>query len=93
MNQQHNNRRSQQQRKGKGKVKKTTKEGGRVIKEKFEEQREMSLPPITALNPKQKDYLNKLSTCNILVVEGLFGTGKSFCAAAVCHGTSNKLLV
>lgn len=90
MNTSHPNRRSQQQRKGKGKIKNTHKEGGRVLKEKFEEERENSLPPITAKNAKQKDYLNKLNTCNILIVEGLFGTGKTFCAAAVAADKLRK---
>jgi len=83
--QRHENRNAQQNRSGRGKVKKLVNdkalEGGKVIKEKFQEEAYKSMPPIKAMNAKQKDYLNLLKTCNIVVVEGIFGTGKSFLAA------------
>ena len=52
-----------------------------IIDEKFEGERK--LPPIQALNEKQKLYINLLKTCNIIVVNGLFGTGKSFISASI----------
>jgi phosphate starvation-inducible protein PhoH and related proteins len=54
-------------------------EKGREVKEKFHEERH--LPPVQGKTPKQKDYFSKLESCNIIIAEGLFGTGKSFCAA------------
>lgn len=54
----HNNRNAQQDRSGHGKVKHLgndkSKNGGRVIKEKYAELREEALPPITAKNSKTK---------------------------------------
>ena len=46
---------------------------------------ERSLPPITAKSQKQKDYLKMLYDPNIqvVIVLGLHGTGKTFCASAV----------
>ena len=52
-----------------------------IIEDKFEEERK--LPPIQALNEKQKVYINLLKTCNSVVVNGLFGTGKSYISAAI----------
>ena len=37
-----------------------------IIEEKFEEERK--LPPIQALNEKQKNYINLLKTCNIITI-------------------------
>ncbi len=65
-------------------------EEGRVIKEKFQKEREFSIKPIVAKSAKQKEYLNLLKTCNIVIVEGLFGTGKSFCAAATAADDLRK---
>ncbi len=98
----HNNRNAQQDRSGRGKVKHLsndkTLEGGKVIKDKFKERREFELPPITAKTPKQKEYLKLIKDCNILVVEGLFGTGKTFLAAcqagdALRKGEVEKVIV
>jgi len=92
MNKRHGNRNSQQDRSGHGKVKHLnndiTKSGGKVIKEKFKEER--NLPPIQAKNPKQKRYLSLLKTCNVVIVEGLFGTGKSFLAACTAGDALRK---
>lgn len=70
---------------------------GRVVKGKFQEERN-SLPPIQAKTQKQKDYLKLLETCNAIVCEGLFGTGKSYCAAVVAgdklrKGEIDKIIV
>ena len=98
----HNNRNAQQDRSGKGKVKHLGNDknlgGGSVIKEKFKERREFELPPVTAKTPKQKEYLKLLKDCNIVVVEGLFGTGKTFLAAcqagdALRKGEVEKVIV
>ncbi|CAM0111282.1 PhoH-like phosphate starvation-inducible [Vibrio phage 184E37-3b] len=98
----HNNRNTQQDRSGKGKVKHLGNDknlgGGSVIKEKFKERREFELPPVTAKTPKQKEYLKLLKDCNIVVVEGLFGTGKTFLAAcqagdALRKGEVEKVIV
>lgn len=87
---QHENRRRRQDKLGRGKVKHNHKEGGKVVKEKFKEDRERRLPPIQAKNQKQKEYLKLLKTCNIIVVEGLFGTGKTYCAAATAADDLRK---
>ena len=98
----HNNRNAQQDRSGHGKVKHCSNdkrlEGGKVIKEKFAERREFELPPITAKNPKQKEYLKLIRDCNIVVCRGLFGTGKTFLAAceagdALRKGNVEKVIV
>ena len=67
-----------------------------IIEDKFEEERK--LPPIQALNEKQKNYINLLKTCNIVVVNGLFGTGKSYISAAIAadalrQGKVSKVIV
>ena len=67
-----------------------------IIEDKFEEERK--LPPIQALNEKQKVYINLLKTCNIVVVNGLFGTGKSYISAAISadalrQGKVSKVIV
>lgn len=67
-----------------------------IIEDKFEEERK--LPPIQALNEKQKVYINLLKTCNIVVVNGLFGTGKSYISAAIAadalrQGKVSKVIV
>lgn len=63
-------------------------EKGRKIKDKFEKERD--LPPVQAKTAKQKDYFNKLRTCNIVVCEGMFGTGKSFCSAVTAGDMFRK---
>lgn len=64
-------------------------EHGRVIKEKFQEQRN-SPPPIQAKTFKQKHYFQILENCNVIIAEGLFGTGKSFCAAVTAGDKLRK---
>ena len=90
----HANRQKIQEAKGKGKIKglgnDKNQEGGRVIKEKFQEQLQKSLPPVSAKNAKQKHYLNILKTCNIIIVEGLFGTGKTYLASCVAGDLLRK---
>lgn len=90
----HANRRGQQDRSGQGKVKgnrgSTQQTGGAIIKDKFKEQRNDSFKPIEAKTLKQRQYLNMLKTCNIIIVEGLFGTGKSYCAAATAADELRK---
>jgi phosphate starvation-inducible protein PhoH and related proteins len=72
------------------------KEAGRVISDKFMEDR--CPPPIVAKNAKQKHYFHILNTCNVVVAEGLFGSGKSFCAAVTAadmlrKGDIDKIIV
>ena len=90
----HANRQKIQEARGKGKIKGTSndksQEGGRVIKEKFQEQLQKSLPPVSAKNEKQKHYLNILKTCNIIIVRGLFGTGKTYLASCVAGDLLRK---
>ena len=64
-------------------------EQGRVIKDKFREQRN-NPPPIQAKTFKQKHYFQILENCNVIVAEGLFGTGKSFCAAVTAGDKLRK---
>jgi len=88
-NQRHRNRNSQQNRSGRGKVKNVPHDrslgGGQAQMNKHQERRASSLQPITAKTPKQKYYLYMLQSgeFNAIVVEGLFGTGKSYCSACV----------
>lgn len=90
----HANRNAQQDKSGNGKVKHLgndkTLGGGKANKSKFDHEREHSAPALVAKTPKQKEYLNLLKTCNIVIVEGLFGTGKSFCAAAMAGDDLRK---
>jgi len=60
---------------------------GRVIREKFSEERKAL--PITAKNENQKKYLHSLQFDTISVGKGSAGSGKTFCAAAVA---ANKYL-
>lgn len=63
------------------------------IKEKFNIERE--LQPVIAKTQKQKEYLRYLNDPNIkaIVVLGLHGTGKTFCAAATAadHYRKNQI--
>lgn len=54
-----------------------------LVKKKFQEERTNS--PIVAMSKKQEHYLALLNDpkIQIIIVEGLFGTGKSYCGAAV----------
>lgn len=70
------------------KNKSSRKEEGRVIKGKFEEGR--NPPALLPKNDKQKHYITSLHSCNVVVGEGLFGTGKSYCAAVVAADKLRK---
>ena len=61
----------------------------KVVKEKFLEQREGMILPITAKNENQKKYLDSLQKNILTVGKGSAGTGKSFLAASVA---ANKYL-
>lgn len=65
--------------------------GGRVVKEKFQEQRDQ-LPPIVAKTQKQKEYIRLLNDPNIQVVLalGFHGSGKTFCASVVAADKFRK---
>lgn len=92
MKSKHSNRHAQQDRSGKGKVKSRgrDKDSKPEIKDKFVEQRKYEAPAIKPKSGKQAEYLHLLKTCNIVVVEGLFGTGKSYCAAAMAADALRK---
>lgn len=60
---------------------------GRVMKEKFEEERKVL--PVVAKNENQKKYLHSLQFDTVSVGKGSAGSGKTFCAAAVA---ANKYL-
>ena len=62
-------------------------EKGRVIKDKFSEERKVL--PIVAKNENQKKYLHSLQFDTVSVGKGSAGSGKTFCAAAVA---ANKYL-
>ena len=64
-------------------------ERGRVIKGKYQEQRNNPVP-IQAKTFKQKHYFQILENCNVIIAEGLFGTGKSFCAAVTAGDKLRK---
>lgn len=50
--------------------------------EKFAEEREYNAPAIRPLNKKQGLYLHFLQTKKIVIVNGVFGSGKTFMASA-----------
>lgn len=65
-------------------------------KDKFREEREP--PPIFPMNLKQQYYLEHLNNCNIIIVEGIFGTGKTYLAATYAadklrRGEIEKIIV
>lgn len=81
--QQHNNRRNQQKKtkdKG-GRVKNLsndlTKEGGRVIKEKFKEERNKRTLPLKAQNDRQKMALRAFTDSQLVIQTGYAGVGKT----------------
>ncbi|MCK9530480.1 MAG: PhoH family protein [Gammaproteobacteria bacterium] len=61
----------------------------KVVKEKFIEEREGLIKPITAKNENQKKYLDSLQKNTLTVGKGSAGTGKSYLAASVA---ANKYL-
>lgn len=67
--------------------------GPKVVKEKFNIERE--LQPVVAKTQKQKEYLQYLNDPNIkaIIVLGLHGTGKTYCAAATAadHYRKNQI--
>lgn len=82
----HPNRSAQQDKTGRGKVKHLKNDsnfgGGKVQKEFHKPNR----PDIQPLNAKQEHYFHMLDNpqdFNIILVEGIFGTGKTYCASAV----------
>ena len=62
----------------------------KVIKPKFQEER--NPPPIAAKTPKQKEYFKMLADPDIQVIVclGLAGTGKTFCASVVAADKFRK---
>lgn len=62
---------------------------GRVVKEKFQEQRVRSIKPIQAKNANQKKYLFALDNYTITLGTGASGTGKTYVA---CANAGIKLL-
>lgn len=64
---------------------------GRVIKEKFLDERN-SPPPLLAKTEKQKEYLKLLNDPSVqaICVLGLHGAGKTFCASAVAADKFRK---
>lgn len=70
----------------------------KVIKEKFMEEREGMILPITAKNEHQKQYLDSLQKNVLTVGMGSAGSGKSYLAASVAankylKGEVNKIVV
>ena len=64
-------------------------EKGKVIREKFEEEREIKAKPIVAKTENQKLYLKYLQTKQMVAGVGRAGSGKSY--VAVSHA-ANKLI-
>lgn len=83
-NQKHPNRRSQQNRKGRGKVKNIPNDprlgGGKVIKEKFQEERIKRITPLTARNDNQRKALKALKEKQMVILTGSAGVGKTLLA-------------
>lgn len=61
---------------------------GRNVNGKFSEERRVA--PVKPLTPKQAEYIRLLETCNIVVVTGLFGTGKTYIASALAADKFRK---
>lgn len=59
-----------------------------TVKEKFREER--NLPPVRPMNSKQERYLEMLDSCRIVIVEGYFGTGKTYLASVVAADALRK---
>lgn len=69
---------------------------GKVVQPKFEEERWQ--PPVQPLTKKQAEYIKLLNTNNIVVVTGLFGTGKTFIPSCMAgdelrQGQTTKIIV
>ena len=54
----------------------------RKAAEKFSSEREHSAPPLNPINNKQKEYLEYLRSHRIIIVNGVFGSGKTYMASA-----------
>lgn len=67
------------------------KANGRAIKKKFAEERN-NPPPVTAKTEKQREYFRMLedSSVQAIVVLGLHGTGKTYCASVVAADKFRK---
>lgn len=74
---QHPNRNAQQDKSGHGKVKNVTKESGRVVKEKFQEERSRKVIPLCAKNDNQKITLRAFLSKQLIAQVGSAGTGKT----------------
>jgi len=76
--------------KRKRKNNKKDKTGGATVKQKFENERNM--PPVEPKTKKQQYYFALLNDPNIqiIIAEGLFGTGKTFCSAVVAADKFRK---
>ena len=71
-------------------------ETGRVIKDKFKEERKPNPPK--ALTEKQEVYFDFLRNKNCIVAEGVMGSGKSYCSAVIAadmfmSGEISKIIV
>lgn len=79
--QRHPNRNAQQDKKCRGKVKGVGNDpelgGGKVIKEKFQEERRRSIVPLSAKSEKQKIALQSFTKHQMTILSGSAGTGKS----------------
>lgn len=51
---------------------------GREVKDKFMEQREEEVPPLVALNEKQKRYINLIGSKDLVLATGFAGTSKTY---------------
>lgn len=83
--QRHNNRKKVQ----KNRKEHPEKGTGRVVKEKFQEQRERSVKPLQAKNANQKKYLHALNNYTITLGMGASGSGKTYVA---CYDAGTKLI-
>lgn len=82
------------------KTKEIESEGGRVIKEKFKEQRTQLLnsKPIVPLNERQSEYFEAIRTKDLIVATGYAGTSKTFVATSLAadayyKGEINKIVL
>ena len=77
----HANRNAQQDKSGKGKVKHLSNDksqgGGKVVKEKFQEERKRNIIPLTAKNDNQKLALYAFTQKQLIGLYGSSGVGKS----------------
>lgn len=55
----------------------------RKAAEKFADEREHTAPALRPMNKKQQKYLDYLGSRKIIIVNGVFGSGKTFMASAL----------